>query len=396
MLDAREEITGVDKETGNLQFGLLKMLLWTAVLALLLGILKTLQFGFPETLHGLWIVFSVCICCWLFVVGVVRVVIAPKTAAMLSVAIATVAAISFFLLLFGDGGGPVLAVLVGFPSGLFLGLIVAVIVELAISGVNWADEFIQSLERDRKRRCRLVLWGLLLSPMAVLFLGWQWSWRVTVAENVRRESKALANLDQYGAYTDRSWVSGEITALRFRSLDDAEEDWPDSALANLHELRKLKTLNLAGTGVTDSCLKHLERLTGLQELGLGGTQVSDAGLEHLKRLVELRVLRLAGTQVGDAGIEHLEGLRSIEHLCLFSTEVTDAGLEHLRGLTALREVSLSDTQITNKGLDHLKRLTDLRVLGLCDTPVTRAGIEKLQESLPECGVIWYGPYPESH
>jgi hypothetical protein len=126
------------EKAGNRQFGLSSILLWTAALAMMLGVLKTLHVG--GSLAGY-------IYYWVLAVSVARVAVSPKTAVLVSIAIGTIVAAAFVCLPFSATwiGGGVLAVLVGFPIGLSSGLIVAVIVEFAVRGVGWADEFIQSL-----------------------------------------------------------------------------------------------------------------------------------------------------------------------------------------------------------------------------------------------------------
>ena len=65
-------------------------------------------------------------------------------------------------------------------------------------------------------------------------------------------------------------------------------------------------------------------------------------------------------------------------------------LERLKRLHNLRTLDLSRTNFTDAHLGHVKRLTDLRVLSVADTKVTDEGIAKLQQALPNCGIVhWH-------
>lgn len=72
-------------------------------------------------------------------------------------------------------------------------------------------------------------------------------------------------------------------------------------------------------------------MTNLERLLLDVTYVPDSGLAHLRGLKKLRVLTLDATRVTDSGLKYLEDLTSLEVLVLpHPNRVTDVGLDRLR------------------------------------------------------------------
>jgi Leucine-rich repeat (LRR) protein len=140
--------------------------------------------------------------------------------------------------------------------------------------------------------------------------------------------------------------------------------------------------------LTDAGLEHLKGLLHLGRLFLNDTAVSDDGLVHLKGLANLWLLYLQRTRVTDAGLEHLKGLTKLTTLWLNETPVSDAGLQHLKVLANLKTLKLDGTQVTDAGLQHLKGLISLRELHLTGTKVTALGVATLQQTLPNCRIVW--------
>ena len=125
------------------QFSLRKLLLWTTVVALYLGSMKTLEFN-----SGLvaFITF------WVAVVGGVRWSLGVKAAAIASFVIGTLLGLDFSLAAPALGGAPpsffaLLTISIGWVFGGFiLGL-----VELTMRAVNWADKIIEGKEFDDRK-----------------------------------------------------------------------------------------------------------------------------------------------------------------------------------------------------------------------------------------------------
>jgi len=115
---------------------------------------------------------------------------------------------------------------------------------------------------------------------------------------------------------------------------------------------------------------------------------TDKDLAHLHELNKLRLLDLLGSNVTDAGLEHVGRIRTLESLNLSNSRVSDDGLEHLKGLHKLEYLNLCHTQITDVGLEHLKKLINMGYLYLVATHVTDEGIEELRKALPNCDIVW--------
>jgi len=134
-----QSMTTPHSERRRFQFGLRKLLLWTAVVALLLGVAAT--FG-----EEAWISAG-----WIIVVGIVRVAFGPKVGGVLSVAAGMILVAAFLCLVFvASEPGPRIgeAVAVGVIFGGLFGLAMFSITEYLYLAVNWADNLMQTRTDD--------------------------------------------------------------------------------------------------------------------------------------------------------------------------------------------------------------------------------------------------------
>lgn len=92
---------------------------------------------------------------------------------------------------------------------------------------------------------------------------------------------------------------------RLLTLNLADCEIDEAALAVLNAAPKLTDLWLEGTNLTDKGLPEAGKLTNLRWLNVGRTRVTDAGLESITNLKELRVLWVNETSVTDEGILRL-------------------------------------------------------------------------------------------
>lgn len=187
----------------------------------------------------------------------------------------------------------------------------------------------------------------------------------------------LANTGITGAGFQHLQGATQIEELKLHSTGIT-----DAGLAYLPQWPKLRVLNLSNTDITDSGLAHVDGMNRLEELDLSSCeQITDAGLVALKDLKNLRTLDLP-EGIGDAGLVQLAGLQKLESLNLAGANITDAGLVHLRGLTALRVLNISLTRVTDAGLVNLRGLRALRTIGLRVNTVTDAAVDALKEAIP--------------
>src|SRR5262245_34425600 len=161
-------------------------------------------------------------------------------------------------------------------------------------------------------------------------------------------------------------------------------------------------------------MKHLKGLTTLETLVLNNTLLTDAGLAELKDLKKLKSLQLAGCiRVTDKSAEVVKGFTDLEDLSLPST-ITGEGAKTLVGLKKLRKLYLGGAPMTDAAVkdiaDNMPELTDLnlgsslpnevsdasvanlarlkklKALNLSGSKLTDAGLKDLQKALPECKI----------
>ena len=186
--------------------------------------------------------------------------------------------------------------------------------------------------------------------------------------------RGLKTLDLSQTQVSDLELLAQLTALRFLDLSQTQV----SDLEPLAQLTALRFLDLSQTRVSD--LEPLAQLTALQFLYLRQTQVSDLG--PLAQLTALESLYLSQTQVSD--LEPLAQLTALESLSLWRTQISDIG--PLTSLTALKSLDLWGTQASDLG--PLAQLTALETLDLRNTQVSERMVSELQDSLPECNILF--------
>ncbi len=96
----------------------------------------------------------------------------------------------------------------------------------------------------------------------------------------------------------------------------------------------------------DKVLDHVAGLTRLKSLGLAGTGITDAGLAKLANLKALEMLDLDGTLVSNAGLDALVGLKGLKTLRVEKTRVTRKGATRFQqkrpDVEVIRETEIID------------------------------------------------------
>lgn len=140
----------------------------------------------------------------------------------------------------------------------------------------------------------------------------------------------------------------------------------------LGELSNLKTLNLAGSGITD--LTPIRNLTGLIELDVSGTQVDD--LTPLKYSDKLQRLMVTNTLVNDISI--LEKMPNLQSLDISGTDVLD--ISALAGVDSLRYLYMDAAPVSDltplSAIEGLVELIASRTLVRDLTPLS--GLKQLE------------------
>ena len=102
-------------------------------------------------------------------------------------------------------------------------------------------------------------------------------------------------------------------------------------MAALKDIATLRSLDLSDSlRVDDDGLSAIGQLHNLQELRLSRCSVTNGGVAQLRNLTRLKTLDLAGTMIDDEALTSLAGLRDLEVLYVTNTEVTPAGAKRFQ------------------------------------------------------------------
>jgi hypothetical protein len=178
------------------------------------------------------------------------------------------------------------------------------------------------------------------------------SWLATEMKQARRQHRAVASLEQAGAFAWYDYTRYEVA--RDLDLPFAQSSFPIEGHGPI-TLPKLPAARWLRALLGEDFFANVDRVDFSRE--------GRANNESLSQLTKL------------------PGLIEV-HLC----RATDAGLEHLEKLPQLQELDIPDIEVTDAGLEHLRGLTQLRDLWLGSPRVTDAGVKKLQQALPKCTI----------
>lgn len=166
---------------------------------------------------------------------------------------------------------------------------------------------------------------------------------------------------QYVASYDERCAASAFEALGARVYYDFqwdEQDRPTEPVAPIWMLRwfsHVRAITGDTCAVTDSQLTHLNALPKLEILDLTRTRVSGAGFRNVHELRHLKGLYLAGTDCNDQGLAELARFVGLKHIILSQTPVSDVGIVHLEQLTNLQSLRLDGTRCSQQGLIRLRQ-----------------------------------------
>lgn len=163
----------------------------------------------------------------------------------------------------------------------------------------------------------------------------------------------------------------------------------DATLANLKKAPQIGALDaFDATRCSDVGFAALKSLPNLRKLTLGKSVVGAASVTAIGQCKELRSLYLAGSGLSDSELAGLKGLTLLESLDISDNpQVTDAGMGTVKGLERLQALYLAKTGITDKGLMALKPLDGLRALSVAGTKVTADAAEKFADEMPNLRAV---------
>ena len=162
-------------------------------------------------------------------------------------------------------------------------------------------------------------------------------------------------------------IAGALTGLE--SLDVAYTEITDSGLDALVPLTHLKELSIGRSKLGGSELEVLRLLTTLEYLDLGGPHPGAGGKKEtgvsplpasvpraISELKQLRVLKLAYSGIGADGLRILSSLDKVEKLALEGCiHVDDQALAELTQWKSLKYLDVQETKVTQQGVAALEK-----------------------------------------
>lgn len=211
---------------------------------------------------------------------------------------------------------------------------------------------------------------------------------ITRVENLPSDLSQIKYVKMQIATKQMADRLGDLTALRNLAALDFDGTDEVSALdwSMLKDLRSVKWVRFAGTGISAENLKPLAQTFSLRSLELSG-RVSGKHLTHLSDFPDLERLILAGAGVDGVSLSNLQDLQNLKNLDLTEAKlVDDAGMVYVGKLSKLDELSIHGTSVTDDGLRHLESLPNLELIRTNHSKVTSVGLARLKRALPQCTI----------
>ena len=187
-----------------------------------------------------------------------------------------------------------------------------------------------------------------------------------------------------GLHISEAGRVSDVGAAALGSLSELEDLWlhevsiTGKGADGIAGLKKLRRLNLSGSGFGDDELERLSSFPVLEDVDLSCTKITDAGLDVIKTWPALRELDLSGNAIDGSGFDALARLGNLEALSLCTCKLTDEGLARLAPLRNLLSLQLQENaDLHDAGLATLAHLPFLRFLELSGTGITSAGLASL-------------------
>lgn len=163
----------------------------------------------------------------------------------------------------------------------------------------------------------------------------------------------LENLDLTGLTSLDYTFLTSIHSLNELNLTSAGLN--DDALAKLPKLAFLKRLVLDGNDIRGTGIAALNAQPELIDLSLGCPTLTDLTAKNLAELKKIKQLSLAGSGMDDNGIKHLTSITNLESLDLRRTKATAMGIAELQ--LALPNCKITSDFSEDSGQEALKSLS---------------------------------------
>lgn len=145
-----------------------------------------------------------------------------------------------------------------------------------------------------------------------------------------------------------------------------------AGLSHLMDLKKLRSVTLAGGGLNDEGMAAAAKLPRLAELQIWHASFTDAGVAKFRDHPTLEVIKLGP---------------------MWTSDLTDKSVEVIATCPKLKHLKFTETWLTwDGGLKHLaKRKETLRTIEFGNALIAPSDLEKLQAALPDAKIAWDGP-----
>lgn len=117
-----------------------------------------------------------------------------------------------------------------------------------------------------------------------------------------------------------------LTVLRLNRLNFAE-----GQIDGLHDLRKLKTLDLSWTNIVDQATKDIAKLPNLETARFEGCAITDASVRYLSASQSVKTLQIDDTMVTDECFQYFESMMSLERLDIRAPMISKAAATRFKG-----------------------------------------------------------------
>ena len=149
--------------------------------------------------------------------------------------------------------------------------------------------------------------------------------------------------------------------------------------------RDIDSVSFDDTIIQEGGLACLEKLPTLEEIRFYKTSVPDTELARLVSLKRLKALSITYSRTEGNCLKYVGRMNQLVTLELEGFDDND--VKHLSTLVCLERLELDGVTITNIGLEHLTELTHLTYLGIsASTRVTDEGVKRLRKALPNCHI----------
>ena len=175
-------------------------------------------------------------------------------------------------------------------------------------------------------------------------------------------------VDQHGQQTINRWIatvraaSASASAMVERppSMKELADKFTKLG-ATLHtdDSGHITTLDCTNVILPADAVKHLSQFKYLRSLTLNSTGITDKDLAQLKDLKLMRTLNLGRNKFKGPGLLNLKDMENLERLTLNDTGLTDAAIPQLEAINHLKKISvlnLEGTALTTQGYAKITRL----------------------------------------